>query len=198
MATLEQGKVHADRVEVVRVAGDLPGPFAMSRAELRQARCDLTFVWDPRALNAEEAAKLMAAIREVLALDTSGNVDRTRMMMDLISLLSPYATDRWMRNQEAVTGQEIKDEDEALKGLLVGIEAPYNADAGQNVELRLQVMGEREKSPVVQETLSSRPGVRELWDKRKQAFQFVISQRNNAAIGRRMGVTPDSMMGQVR
>jgi hypothetical protein len=197
MLTLEMAKTHVDRVTVLRVSGDMAGPFAMDREELRQSEFDLQFLWDPRSLDGEVATKLLATIREVLGLDQAGLIDRSKLLMDVVSFASPFAVDRWLTDQTRTTQAEVDEEKKELAQVLQGIEATYAADKGQNAQLRLQVMTQLEQSAAVSETLQIRPAVAELWEMRKKHFQFVLDQRENAAIGRSIGVKPIHLLGQV-
>lgn len=196
MLTLGLAKVYADKVTVLRVTGDMPGPFSMDRAELAQSEFDLQFLWDPRSLDGEVATKLMATIREVLGLDQAGLIDRSKLLMDVVSFVSPFAADRWLTDQSRTTAAEVDEEKKELAQVLQGIEATYAGDKGQNADLRLQVMTELEQTPAVAETLRVRPAVAALWEMRKKHFQFVLDQRDNAAIGRSIGVKPASLLGQ--
>ena len=154
----------------------------------------LTLEYDSRDLNQEYLTQKLELINTVLApTDAAGVLDRAGLTQYAARAIDPALGNRIVKPQGEMTAKEVADEQSALSQITTGVEpAIYEANSGQNPQLRLSVIQSTLQSPDFQQFIKANPIAQQRLQKRIQAFQFAIDQQNNATIGK-LGVTPSSV-----
>jgi len=175
--------------EVTRIAGTLPAPFALDRANI-QGRYDLTVEFDPMDLDNERlGAKLDYIAKVILPMDVAGVVDRAGLVKFVMSAVDPKMAEMFVRPAEAATASEAADEQDKLALLWAGIEPPL-AQPGQNAQVRLGVIqAQLQANPQWAERMQGDELFGKMLGARAQSFQFQLQQQENAQIGR-VGAAP--------
>lgn len=172
----------ADEAELI--AGPLPRPWHASHLEL-QGQYDLKLSFDVRDLDPKHAQAKMELIKNViLPGDVAGVVDRAGITRWQMYEVDPHLADEVVRPMDAVTQEEIEDEQNQLSKIWSGVEPPMK-EAGQNPQLRLQVLQQQlQANPQWGQRYEQDELFRALVDTRMQHFQFLLQQEVNKQIGR--------------
>ena len=181
-------------MEIMRVSGAMPAPFALSR-EAIQGRYDLTAEFDVRDLDDEHLGKKLEYIAKVaVPLDVAGVIDRAGLVNFIVGAVDPSLANQIVRSEQAATAAEAEEEQLALTKIAGGIEPPL-PEQGVNAQLRLQVMQQSiQANPQLQARYQQDEIYRAMVDARSQALQFQMQQIQNAQIGR-VGAVP-ALAGQ--
>jgi hypothetical protein len=155
-----------------------------------QHNLNLVLEFDAKDLNLEYTNQKLQLIQTMLVqTDAAGVLDRAGLTQYAARALDPALAQRIVRPQDAVTQQEVTDEQNALGNIVSGIDPPIY-QGGQNAQLRLQVMQSTlQSAPDYVKMLQVNPLAMQRFQKRMQAFQFQIAQAQNAITGK-IGVPP--------
>lgn len=168
--------------EVARVTGGQPQP--VQGPEELQGSYDIALKIDVRDLNLEYAAAKMALVGQALGLDTMGVTDRSKLAKLAMAMIDPNMAEQVISSNEQATLREIDDEQTNVTKMANGIEVPAQ-ESGQNYGLRLQVLdGTIQRSPKLQQQYQADALFTQLVDARRKHFQQMLTQQQNAQIGR--------------
>ena len=159
--------------------------------ETIQKNTRLTLEFDARDLNQEYLQAKLELINTVLVpTDAAGVLDRAAITQYACRAIDPALGNRVIRPSGEVTAKEVADEQNCMAQIQTGVTPPlYEANSGQNPQLRLQVIQSTLQAPDFQAFIKQNPVAQQRLQDRIKAFQFAIQQQQNAQIGR-VGVQP--------
>jgi hypothetical protein len=169
--------------------GQQPEPLHLSRADI-QGEFMVSCTFNAGLLDSEVMQEIMALMQQVLALDSTGRVDRDAVMELAMDMVSPGLSSRLLRPAEQASMQEAADELKVYSQMLNGVGT--DVKPGQAYQLRLQtLMKAHQMNPRGQRIASEDPQVAELLKTRAKQLQFNIEQKQqNPQIGRLYGTAP--------
>lgn len=185
--TLALARQYYDDALFARVTGT-EMRFALSDEEVT-AEWDIMLDFNAGDLNNEVVLKKLAVIgKTVLPLDTEGVVDRVGLVEWAMRSVDPSLASQIVQPREVATNREREQEMLEFAKIAAGVEPEMKP--GQNYALRLSVLeGIIKANPALQQRYASDEIFRKLVDARMQHFQFQLTQRQNAEIGR-LGAMP--------
>lgn len=145
-------------------------------------------------LNLEFVIKRLDAIGRVLAWDFEGQVDRNTIMRAGLRGVDPALAEIGFRSEESATRREMKDEQDLVARMAVGIEAPQFRE-GINAGLRLRVLDQTvQGSPILGRKLWQPQSpddelFAKLYENHRKNLTFLLEQNQNREVGR-TGVKP--------
>lgn len=157
----------------------------------REAAVDLTWQYtlvitaDARDLDMEFVAQKMSLVRDLMAMDDTGMIDRA-LVGSLLAGIDPTLAARYVRDMGSVTQREVDDETNNALKLAAGIPVEPK-EHGQNHQLRAQTLTETiGRSPVLNQLYQDpeRAYFKDSVDQRLQHFEFMATQKQNAQTGR--------------
>jgi len=174
----------------VNVVGTYQGKSVRVSREEIQGPFSLMLDFQVKHLDPEYTTELIALMTQVLAMDTSGRVDRSEAVQAAMELIDPAYAERLLKPAESASLDQIDDEKKTLAQLLLGI--PVDVRGDEAFGLRLQtLMKTIQSSPTVQQLMQSNPQVSEMVSLRAKQLDFNRVQREeNPEIGRRLGTKP--------
>lgn len=172
--------------EVAKVVGTLSRPFHVSRDEI-QGQYEITATIDIRNIDQEFLSTKLSAAVQVTSLDTTGSIDRNKLVRLIMESIDPDLAAETVQDQEPATEKEIADERHAISLIIAsGVDQPL--PTGSNYQLRLQtmqnMMQELRTNPAATKTVQNNPEVLKVLMNRQQFFQRQMQQQQNAGIGR--------------
>lgn len=173
-----------------RVVGDAQGRGIRATREEIQGPFSVTLKFNPQDLDAELVKQKLELIEKALQLDATAIVDRTEAVKVVFELIDPGYAERLLRPAEGAALSEIKDEQDTLAKLLLGIQV--DVQGNEAFALRKQVLEQMiQANPVAQAIIRSTPAVAENVKRRLEQLDFNIQQKLvNPEIGRRLGTKP--------
>ncbi len=173
-----------------RVVGDAQGRGVRATREEIQGPFSVTLTFNPNDLDAELVKQKLELIDKALQLDATAVVDRAEAVKVVFELIDPGYAERLLRPAEGAALSEIKDEQDTLAKLLLGIQV--DVQGNEAFGLRKQVLEQLiATNPVAQAIIRSTPAVAENVKRRMEQLDFNIQQKLvNPEIGRRLGTRP--------
>lgn len=174
---------------VERVVGNGPLPFKVSREEIA-GQFDVQLTFDVRMLDMEYVKARWNVIKEAYANDRSGVMNDAVLTRWLISSIDPGLADMAVGDPTQVAQNEANDEKMQLAVAAMGVILPPKE--GGNAQSRLAAIEEEmQTNQRLQAQYMQDPTFKNIVDARMQKYQFDLTQRNNADIGRKGWVTPE-------
>ena len=168
--------------EIARVTGD-PQPRALSRAEVR-GKFDTILKIDVRDLNLDFLKLKMDLVGQIAGMDQLGTLNRAKLVRTGMRGIDPNLADQVVESEEDASLREVSDEQDNIVKMANGIEVPAQ-ESGQNFGLRSKVLQDTiGKSPQLQQRLAQDPLFKQLVEARFKHFQQMLTQQQNAQIGR--------------
>ena len=172
----------------ITAAGD-PAAVPPRDRQSIQRNLSLVLEYDAKDLNQEFVLQKLQLIQQMLvATDAAGVIDRAGLTMYAARALDPALARGLIQPQAQVTQQEINDEQDQLSKIADGIEPPMYT-AGQNAQLRLQVIQNTMQQEGYVNALRQNPISLQLLQRRMQNLQQQVVQQQNAITGK-LGVAP--------
>lgn len=169
-------------VQVSRVVGSGPMPFQVTREEIA-GQYDIMLSFDVRTLDTEFVTSRFQALKEAFSLDRSGVLNDVAVTRWIIAAIDPNLADIAVADAQAKTQQEADEEKANIAMMSTGIEPPLKE--GQNAQVRLEVLQTQiTQNPKIGVQYQSDEQFRALVDNRMQHFNFMLTQQQNAVIGR--------------
>lgn len=174
----------------VNVVGTYQGKSVRVGRDEIQGPFSLMLDFQVKHLDPEFTTELIGLMTQVLAMDTTGRVDRSEAVQAAMELIDPSYAERLLKPSEAASLDQIDDEKKVLAQLLLGI--PVDVRGDEAFGLRLQaLMKTVQSSPTVQTLIRANPQVAEMVNLRAKQLEFNRVQREeNPEIGRRLGTKP--------
>ena len=124
-------------------------------------------------------------VEQILPMDTTGVVDRTVVITELMESISYTLADMSIRSSESVTAKESADELSKVSMIIgSGIEQPM-PPPGSNFNLRLQVFQNTiQSTPFIKQRVAQSPDVLKVLENRYLYLTRQIQQQQNAQIGK--------------
>ena len=168
----------------VRVTGSPPPAGSRTREEI-QGQYEITLTCDLRELDMEYNLKKAQMVEQILPMDTTGVVDRTVVITELMESISYTLADMSIRSSESVTAKESADELSKVSMIIgSGIEQPM-PPPGSNFNLRLQVFQNTiQSTPFIKQRVAQAPDVLKVLENRYLYLTRQIQQTQNAQIGK--------------
>lgn len=173
------------------ICGD---PNAIPQPDRKSIQHNVTLVleYDAKDLNTEYLANKMNLIQTMLvATDAAGVIDRAGLTYYAARSLDPALARQIVRPQDAVTQQEITEEQQALSQIVSGVDPPVYS-SGQNAQLRLNVIQSTlQNNQDYVHFVQGNPLAQERLQRRMKNMQFQLAQQQNAVTGK-IGVPPSA------
>jgi hypothetical protein len=172
--------------EVAAVVGPLSRPFHISRDQI-QGQYEITLTVDMRNIDVEFLKTKLDAAVQVTALDTTGSIDRNKLVRLIMESIDPDLAAETVQDQQPATEKEIADERMQIS-LIIGSGVDQPLPKGSNYQLRLQtdqtMLQELAQNPAAGKKLNDNPDVMKVIENRMQFFQRQQQQIQNAQIGK--------------
>ena len=167
-----------------RITGGKQEAYVLGREDI-QGQFDLRLVYDVRDGDMEFLTTKLDFVGKLAGLDRNGAIDFGTIVRLGMQALDPYLADSAVRDTQAATQAEVKDEQVNLALMVAGVE-PQMQEKGQNHQLRMQVLQQAvQQSPVLQAALQQPESpFTKLVQRRMQHLQFMVQQSVNAQTGR--------------
>jgi hypothetical protein len=177
-----------------RVVGGEQGRGVRSTREEIQGPFNVTLKFNAQDLDPELVKEKLQLIERALAMDVNGIVDRNESILAAFELIDPAYAERLLRPAEAAAMMEIKDEQDTLAKLLLGIQV--DVQGNEAFQLRKQALTTMiQNNPVAQNIIRNTPEVAQNVERRLEQLDFNIQQKVvNPEIGRRLGTAPSPQM----
>lgn len=183
--TLQLCQQFMSDTEAERVVGKLRIPFHLTREEI-QGQFSLLVNFDAQNLNPELVKQKLEGFQKfVLAFDTEGVVNRSKLAELGARMLDPFWADEIVGDPAAAAQSEAEDELKNLAGIAIGVEPPMRPE-GQNYQLRLATLIKGvEDNPWLKQRLGAQPDSQAMLAARVQHLQTMAEQYGiNKQIGR--------------
>lgn len=159
---------------------------ALGREEMVDltGRYTLVITADARDLDLEFVGQKMGLVRDLIALDDTGVIDRS-LVGTLLAGIDPQLASRFVKDLGSVTQREVDDETSNVLKLAAGIPVQPKKN-GQNHQLRAKTLIETiGRSPMLSQLYQDpeRPYFKDGVDERLKHFEFMGTQRQNAVTG---------------
>lgn len=173
-----------------RVVGGEQGRGIRATREEIQGPFNVTLKFNPQDLDRELVQEKLELMRQALDIDVNGIVDRNEAIAAAMELIDPAYAERLLRPAGSAALAEVKDEQDTLAKLLLGIKV--DVQGNEAFALRKQVLTEMlQTNPVAQQLMASQPAIAENVARHVQQLDFNIQQKLvNPEIGRRLGTEP--------
>lgn len=172
--------------EVARVVGPLSRPFHISREDI-QGQFEIMLTVDTRDMDKESLDTLLNVAVQTTSLDTTGSIDRNKLVRFIMEKVSPDFAAEVVQDQQPASEKEIADERHAIS-LIIGSGIDQPLPQGSNYQLRLQtdqtMIQEIGQNPAASKKIQDNPDVMKVIQNRMQFFQRQMQQTQNAQIGR--------------
>lgn len=133
--------------------------------------------------------KLKSINQFVLPMDSTGTIDRSKLITKLVQAIAPETAHEILVDQKTATQKQYKEVQNDLALMMLGLEAQYTENdpmAGQKMQAMQDIMS---KNPKAQQASQGDPVFQALFQNYSKNLQMSISQQQNAQIGR-TGVSP--------
>jgi hypothetical protein len=151
---------------------------------------DFQVKYDVRELDTNFVIEKLKAITQfVLPLDSSGVIDKNKLVKAAIEAIDPDKAKELIINQASASQQMYRDIQTDLGLMMLGNEANYvenDPAAPTKMQYLQDIMGKNQKA---QQSMQSDPHFRALLENYMKNLQMSVSQQQNKQIGR-TGVTP--------
>lgn len=151
---------------------------------------DFQVKYDVRELDTNFVIEKLKAITQfVLPLDSSGVIDKNKLVKAAIEAIDPDKAKELIINQASASQQMYREIQTDLGLMMLGNEANYvenDPAASTKMQYLQDIMGKNQKA---QQTMQSDPHFRALLENYMKNLQMSVSQQQNKQIGR-TGVTP--------
>lgn len=172
--------------EVAAVVGPLARPFHVSRDEI-QGQYGISATIDMRNLDPDFLKMKLDAAVQVTSLDTTGIIDRTKLVTMIMETIDQDLASQVIQEQEPVTEKEVADERRDIS-IIIGSGIDQPLPKGANFQLRLQtfdnMMQELQQNPAATKTVQDNPEKLKVLQTRRQYYERQLQQQQNAQIGR--------------
>lgn len=153
---------------------------------------DFNVKFDVRELDTEwNIEKLKAISQFALPMDSTGVIDRGKLVQRIMEALSPDAAKDMLIDQRNASQKTYDDMQVEAAKMLMGIEPRYpenDPQASQKMQALQEIIG---KSQRAQQMVGSDPQVQAIYQNYVKSLQMSVMQEQNKVIGR-TGVTPVS------
>jgi hypothetical protein len=151
---------------------------------------DVTLKFDIRELNTDLMTEKLKAISSIaLPLDTTGVIDRTKLVTMILRAIDPHISDSVIM-ERGPAAQKMFDETNNELALMSLGNPPKLRENDPTAQARLQFATQIVQSnPRYQQQAAQDPLFQENLKKYAENLQFSITQQNNAVVGR-LGVSP--------
>lgn len=144
---------------------------------------EFDFYFNANANGPEETAVMIEALAKYAqTFDRNGQVNWGEMLQVGFESVDPNLAERVLEPQEEASQKAVEEEKSALSRIFAGMDE--DVKQGTPPELSLGVINEYVQSPDIQARLASDPLFNERIVKRTKQLEFIITQRENAEIGR--------------
>jgi hypothetical protein len=175
--------------ELSRVTGQTDMEMKLTAADVRGG-FDVSIDIDARDLNMEFVMKKMKGYGELLAMDSTGTLDRATLIEWGAYSMDPVLGRRSVQPKGTVTKKMIDEERQNVSNMALGIEPMMNPDGVTNPEFRLQtVQATIQQSPKLATLYAQDEGFRTLVENYSAYLQQQATQEQNKVVGR-LGTTP--------
>ena len=151
---------------------------------------DFQVKYDVRELDTNFVIEKLKAITQfVLPLDSSGVIDKNKLVKAAIEAIDPDKAKELIINQASASQQMYRDIQTDLGLMMLGNEANYvenDPAASTKMQYLQDIMGKNQKA---QQSMQADPHFRALLENYMKNLQMSVSQQQNKQIGR-TGVTP--------
>lgn len=133
--------------------------------------------------------KLKTINQFVLPMDSTGTIDRSKLITKLVQAIAPETAHDILVDQKTATQKQYKEVQNDLALMMLGLEAQYTENdpvAGQKLQAMQDIMS---KNPKAQQAAQGDPVFQALLQNYSKNLQMSITQQQNAQIGR-TGVSP--------
>jgi hypothetical protein len=133
--------------------------------------------------------KLKTINQFVLPMDSSGLIDRNKLIKLLVNAIAPETAAEILTDQATASQKQYKDVQNDLALMMLGLEAQYtqmDPAAGVKMNALQEIL---QKNPKAQEQIKSDGVFQQLLNNYQKNLQMSISQEKNKEIGR-TGVSP--------
>lgn len=179
---------------MVRVVGSDQGRSVRVTREEIQGPFNVAIQFNMGDLDPELVKPKIEMLQQAIAMDVGGRLDRGEALIAAMELIDPGYAERLVRPGDAVTLEQIDDEQSVLAKLILGIGVDVRGDEAFGLR-KATLLKTIEGSPTVQQILRSNPQAAELVQRRVEQLDFNIQQKLvNPEIGRRLGGAPMSAM----
>lgn len=169
-----------------RVIGARQAPSIKIAREDIQGNFDVQIGFAAQTLNPEMWEQWMRLIEILTQHDPQGKLDYTEVQQFICELVDPNLADRFLKDDQQITLDEVEDERQALTQILNGFDVPIKPGA-QAHEMRLGIIEQSiQANPRLAKIWSgeAEPEIKQLLEKRIQQHQHQLVQRQNAVIGK--------------
>jgi hypothetical protein len=177
-----------------RVVGGEQGRGIKATREEIQGPFNVTLKFNVRDLDADLVGEKLKLMERALAMDSNAIVDRNEAIAAAMELVDPGYAERLLRPAEAAANSEIKDEQDTLAKLLLGISVDLQGN--EAFLLRKQTLTQLiQTNPTAQNIIGQNEQVKENVERRLKQLDFNIQQKMvNPDIGRRLGTKPNEQV----
>ena len=154
---------------------------------------DVTINFDTLQADPEAQEKKLQQFASLIAMDTSGRIDREALLTVMAQAVDPVMADAIIMPAEQAQDQIKKDITDDLAKIHAGMEVPARANGAQ---VAMQIIQQYAQQPDIAEQLQSNEAFAKRLETYAKQYQFAIQQNQNAEIGR-IGTQP-AAIGQVR
>jgi len=163
---------------------------------------DFTFTFDTRKLDNADLLEEYKTIGDIAAkFDQKGEVNTSELLRGMLAAINPMVAQRVLQPPEVAQQEEIKEEMKMLEQMFAGFDVDV-PESNINAPLRLQIVqgwiqgSENIPARDIQQRLQSDESFGARIQKHVQQLQFVITQQENATIGR-LGTAPGNAPTQI-
>lgn len=172
--------------EIERITG-----VALSAGEVDiNQMFDFSVRFDVRELDTDYVIEKLKSINQfVLPMDTSGSIDRPKLIRKMVEAISPESAKDIIIDQKTATQKQYAEVQNDLVKMMLGLEAQYvenDPQAGVKMQAMQDIMS---KNPKAQQAAQTDGVFQALLQNYQKNLQMSMMQQQNAQIGR-TGVTP--------
>lgn len=155
---------------------------------------DINVEFSPMALNQKAAAEMAEWGTKLAALDRGGRIDFGAMVEVIARMYDPTMAERIVLPGD-VAAQQVEDQEQGDIAKIVSGQLPPVRQGAEGV--RLKKLGEWMQNPTSMQMMQGDATIAQRIEQRVQAYQFALTQRQNAVIGA-TGYDPskDPVLGQ--
>lgn len=151
---------------------------------------DFSVRFDVRELDTDYVINKLKSINQfVLPMDTSGSIDRSKLIRKMVEAISPESAKDIIIDQQTATQKQYSEVQNDLVKMMLGLEAQYvqnDPQAGVKMQAMQDILS---KNPKAQQMAQQDGVFQALLQNYQKNLQMSIMQQQNAQIGR-TGVTP--------
>lgn len=152
---------------------------------------DIIVSFDTQGADAESSEKKLGALAGLIPYDHNGRIDMDKVLEFGFAVIDPNLADFVLRPVDEASKEMVGDITDDLTKIYAGVEVGARP---QGAQVAMQVIQTYVQQPDIAERLQNDEAFAERFQKYAGQYQFMLTQQQNAQIGR-LGTTPADFQG---